>query len=436
MRSRTTTTKVARSIKCCRVFCVRDSYGVVRTTTRVMSYQTTAAQENQRPCSEKTKVYKCLDHTWVFAVDAQLHIMSVFILIPLKMRPKVGLAVNLVLAVASLVSVALTNVYYDLPPNEALAFLHVKDRYFYAEHSYYRMYSHIGFYCTGIFVAYLVHIYPTMKISKKTSGFLWLITLLCFWASTCSVHTWRTGIMPSSLLSAVYVTLSKVALGALLAWISVACMTGQATGLKDVLSWRPFAFLAKLFFIAYIMHVPIINMVMSYKREHFFITDLELFYVVLNHVSGTLIVSYILYVYLEAPFLSLADVLTVTCIIPKVTKGAICHDKIPGPRSGTAHAVQIHRYQHLILIIWRIQILMQWARIHCCHPCSFPRCSSPVVKVSDHDRHVMSSSPVPLKTRRVGQRCTLNLSRAETPSHWWGGVVRRGGTSSNALLVT
>ncbi|GFX16857.1 hypothetical protein TNCV_2518351 [Trichonephila clavipes] len=29
---------------------------------------------------------------------------------------------------------------------------------------------------------------------------------------------------------------------------------------------------------------------------------------------------------------------------------------------------------------------------------------------------VTSSSPVPLKTRRVGQRCTLNLSRAEMSS--------------------
>ncbi|GFV10163.1 uncharacterized protein TNCV_3661151 [Trichonephila clavipes] len=34
---------------------------------------------------------------------------------------------------------------------------------------------------------------------------------------------------------------------------------------------------------------------------------------------------------------------------------------------------------------------------------------------------VVSSSPVPLKTRRVRQRCTLNLSRAETSSRWWGG---------------
>ncbi|GFX45238.1 retrovirus-related Pol polyprotein from transposon TNT 1-94 [Trichonephila clavipes] len=39
---------------------------------------------------------------------------------------------------------------------------------------------------------------------------------------------------------------------------------------------------------------------------------------------------------------------------------------------------------------------------------------------------VTSSSPVPLKTRRVGQLCTLNLSRAETSSRWCGVVVREG----------
>ncbi|GFV76349.1 uncharacterized protein TNCV_4413281 [Trichonephila clavipes] len=39
---------------------------------------------------------------------------------------------------------------------------------------------------------------------------------------------------------------------------------------------------------------------------------------------------------------------------------------------------------------------------------------------------VTSSSPVPLKTGRVGQRCTLNLSRAETSSRWCGVVVKEG----------
>ncbi|GFX34794.1 uncharacterized protein TNCV_2327341 [Trichonephila clavipes] len=47
---------------------------------------------------------------------------------------------------------------------------------------------------------------------------------------------------------------------------------------------------------------------------------------------------------------------------------------------------------------------------------------------------VTGSSPVPLKTRRVGQRCTLNLSRAETSSRWCGVVVRRGGASSGVVV--
>ncbi|GFW21882.1 uncharacterized protein TNCV_1236071 [Trichonephila clavipes] len=53
-----------------------------------------------------------------------------------------------------------------------------------------------------------------------------------------------------------------------------------------------------------------------------------------------------------------------------------------------------------------------------------------VVKVSDRDWRVISSSPVPQKTRRVGERCTLNLLRAETSFRWCGVVVRRGGVEA------
>ncbi|GFS73838.1 transposable element Tcb2 transposase [Trichonephila clavipes] len=49
---------------------------------------------------------------------------------------------------------------------------------------------------------------------------------------------------------------------------------------------------------------------------------------------------------------------------------------------------------------------------------------------------VTSSRPVPLKTRRVGQRCMLNMSRAKTSSRWCGVVVRRGGASSSVVHVT
>ncbi|GFY02400.1 uncharacterized protein TNCV_3502811 [Trichonephila clavipes] len=49
---------------------------------------------------------------------------------------------------------------------------------------------------------------------------------------------------------------------------------------------------------------------------------------------------------------------------------------------------------------------------------------------------VTSSSPVPLKTRRVERRYTLNLSRAQTLSRWCGVVARRRGASSGVVHVT
>ncbi|GFY25869.1 uncharacterized protein TNCV_1916191 [Trichonephila clavipes] len=49
---------------------------------------------------------------------------------------------------------------------------------------------------------------------------------------------------------------------------------------------------------------------------------------------------------------------------------------------------------------------------------------------------VTSSRPVTLKTRRVGQRCTLNLSRVEKSSRWCGVVVWRGGARSGVVHVT
>ncbi|GFW04368.1 hypothetical protein TNCV_877401 [Trichonephila clavipes] len=48
----------------------------------------------------------------------------------------------------------------------------------------------------------------------------------------------------------------------------------------------------------------------------------------------------------------------------------------------------------------------------------------------------MGSSLVQLKTRRVGELCTLNLSTAQTSSRWSGVVVRKLAASSGVVFVT
>ncbi|GFV01388.1 hypothetical protein TNCV_1592481 [Trichonephila clavipes] len=47
----------------------------------------------------------------------------------------------------------------------------------------------------------------------------------------------------------------------------------------------------------------------------------------------------------------------------------------------------------------------------------------------------MSSSPVRQKTCGVGKRCTLDLSRAQTSSHWCDVVVKKGGRSSASFAI-
>ncbi|GFV89682.1 hypothetical protein TNCV_1576551 [Trichonephila clavipes] len=49
---------------------------------------------------------------------------------------------------------------------------------------------------------------------------------------------------------------------------------------------------------------------------------------------------------------------------------------------------------------------------------------------------VTRSSDVSLKTRRVGERCMLNLYRGQTSPGWCGVVVRGGGVSSGVIHVT
>ncbi|GFV41806.1 hypothetical protein TNCV_3629571 [Trichonephila clavipes] len=55
--------------------------------------------------------------------------------------------------------------------------------------------------------------------------------------------------------------------------------------------------------------------------------------------------------------------------------------------------------------------------------------------MATRDWRVTSSMLVPLEARRVGKRCTLNLSRAQTSYRWSCVVVRRGGPSSGVAAV-
>ncbi|GFW15979.1 hypothetical protein TNCV_4432521 [Trichonephila clavipes] len=62
--------------------------------------------------------------------------------------------------------------------------------------------------------------------------------------------------------------------------------------------------------------------------------------------------------------------------------------------------VEFQSTRWLAMVVWRAGCQLGCRRRHLT---DVLRCELPVVKVSDHDIHVMSSNPVPIKARRVGK---------------------------------
>ncbi|GFV24224.1 uncharacterized protein TNCV_2632281 [Trichonephila clavipes] len=109
--------------------------------------------------------------------------------------------------------------------------------------------------------------------------------------------------------------------------------------------------------------------------------------------------------------------------------------------SENAFGILVARFKNLVSSHYKVNSSNPPNKNGNCHP--FPK--TKVAAVAEWYRYrtvacfVTGSSPVPLKTRRVGQRCTLNLSRAETSSSRWCGVVVREGVpdqvSSTSTMV-
>lgn len=254
----------------------------------------------------------CLSDSWFFAVAAQLHVVGLLVLIPLKRRPKIALLLNLFMMVASLFAVFFTNLYYRSPPNEIISFLNVKDRLSYATQTYHHSYYHLMSYCFGIYAGYLVATRPMMKISAKLSGLLWFLTSAAAIAILCVIALWSDGRMPKPIVSASYDACGKLVWCAFLLWITISCANEKKGVFYDIMSWGAFTFTSRLTFLLIIINPSIITMVFGVRKTHIFVTHFEIFYNLGTILMCTFISAYIAHLCVESPCLQLTQVLKKT----------------------------------------------------------------------------------------------------------------------------
>ncbi|XP_032291038.1 nose resistant to fluoxetine protein 6 [Drosophila virilis] len=243
----------------------------------------------------------CLNHTWYLAVDMQLYILSpIFLLTLYKWGKKAaaGIFVFMLLLSACLFSTMMTNKYPSYLEHGIIGIGQRK--------LYFATHRHAAPWLIGALFGYFLHVnrHKNFQLSRIMIWLGWLISLTLIFTSIFALHASAQWSAPNLTLleAASYYTLSRIAWPLALCWVVFACMRGYGGLANSFLSspmWQP---LSKLSYCAYIFHIVIQQTNVGRIRTSIYFSDYDLMLIFWGAFGFTVILSYVMYIIVEAPF--------------------------------------------------------------------------------------------------------------------------------------
>ncbi|KAG8178845.1 hypothetical protein JTE90_016515 [Oedothorax gibbosus] len=284
----------------------------------------------------------CLSYSWYLASDMQVYLLCIPIVILIMKKPKLGLAVNCVVMVLSVIGVAIQNYIRDLPPALLFTRADVEQRNALMLETYYPPLHHLGPHNLGILVGY----YLRMKKSPKNMH--WSLKTLCWigaftltTASLFGVHPWNVGGSDTGKVATVlYASLSRMSWTIGLAWIVIACSTGCGGFLGSILSWKPFIPFSRLTFMTYMIHPLIQHVFYSTLREGIQARNALAIFIFMGYTVSSYFFAFFACFLLEAPFVNLGKVafqIEEAIRTRKLTMGTLCSGKKEEPQETRNH---------------------------------------------------------------------------------------------------
>ncbi|KAF5296750.1 hypothetical protein FQR65_LT19797 [Abscondita terminalis] len=134
----------------------------------------------------------------------------------------------------------------------------------------------------------------------------WLISLTCLISLVYGLG--REGLVIPA--SAVYAALGHTAWGLCLAWITIACSTGNGGPINALLSYRGIYPLSRLSYCAYLIH-PVLMCITSFEMDGPFHLNQNFMMIVhFGNMVLSFIVAFIISLGFEAPFVGLLRIMT------------------------------------------------------------------------------------------------------------------------------
>ncbi|UYV63998.1 hypothetical protein LAZ67_2006285 [Cordylochernes scorpioides] len=290
----------------------------------------------------------CLEHTWYLAVDLQLHLLGLLILLPLVRWPNMAWLMSSLVGLGSMVLCGWLTIHWNLPPTVLGAHpdpelvrcsrvgimtrvvsgvneISQKDeacwmspqrgrgqrrtRNHVSNGLYFKSYPHIGPYVLGLLVGYYLRKNPKIKIRPAFQALFWVLAFLMTTSVLYGAYGWNRGASYGKEISVAYAAFARTAWGLGIAWVAVACINGYGGPVNDLLSWPAWIPLSRLSYVAYLIHPLVQWTYQAFTRERLIPYHYYWFYLICGHFMITMGLSFIVSLLVEAPFLGLEKII-------------------------------------------------------------------------------------------------------------------------------
>ncbi|KAH8280957.1 hypothetical protein KR054_005892 [Drosophila jambulina] len=270
----------------------------------------------------------CLDHTWYLAVDMQLYIISPLLLIALykwKYKAVAGIITLIFLLSGCLFATQMVNKYSLLIKNSSDDDEVANKKLYLATH------THAAPWLIGFLFGYFLHVNRGIKfrLRKPIVWTGWLLSLAMLFTSIFALYpAAQWGAPPlSTLEESLFYTLTRLAWPLAICWIIFACMQGCGGLANSFLSsplWQP---LSRLSYSIYIWHMFVQEVNSRNVRTNTYFSN----YTAMEHFwfdfGFTVLMSYILYILIEAPLCGFDSLLRPRRISPAVERPPLISDQ-------------------------------------------------------------------------------------------------------------
>ncbi|KAG8172008.1 hypothetical protein JTE90_010007, partial [Oedothorax gibbosus] len=169
----------------------------------------------------------CMMHTWYVSADMQLYLASLLVLLPMFKYEKIGVAINVMIIVISIVYSGVIAYLKRAIPTITITHFEPVDRNIGYLYLYSNTLSRAGPFFIGTLLGYTLAKKPTIKMSKCVQVAGWCCAVLSSGCTIFLLYHWHEGDGPAFLDTVMYATFYKVSYSSGVAWMIFCCVTGH-----------------------------------------------------------------------------------------------------------------------------------------------------------------------------------------------------------------